>query len=107
MTPSRLSIRARAWIGLLLPPMTWFLFEQGLSALLHADCGRWRIGLAWGVVSIALCALAARIAWPLTGSHGPLSHTWLARLAIAVAGIFALASAFQTLALLIVPPCVG
>lgn len=103
----RLSIRARAWTALLLPPLTWFVFQQGLSALLHARCEAAAIGIAWGIVSLVLCALAVRIAWPMRQHDGALANPWLARLAIAVAAIFALAVLFQTLALTIVPPCVG
>lgn len=103
----RLSIRARAWTALLLPPLTWFGFQQGLSALLHARCDATAIGIAWGIVSVVLCALAARIARPMRQHDGALANPWLARLAIAVAAIFALAVVFQTLALTIVPPCVG
>lgn len=102
-----MSIRARTWTALALPPFTWFLFEQGLSALLHADCTRVGWGLAWGAASLLVCALAARIAWPLRGHHGALAHPWLARLAIALAGVFGLATAFQTLAIALVPACVG
>jgi hypothetical protein len=103
----RPSIRARAWSALLLPPVSWFVFEQGLSALLHARCDNAVIGIAWGLVSLALCGLAARFAWPLKEHEGDLANPWLARLAIPVAGIFALAILFQTLALTIVPPCAG
>ncbi|MFC3212782.1 hypothetical protein [Novosphingobium panipatense] len=103
----RLSIRARVWLALTLPPLSWFAFEQGLSALLHLRCNATSLGIAWGLASILLCSLAARIAWPLHQRRGPLASAWLARLALAVAAIFALAILFQTLALSIVPPCVG
>jgi len=104
---SRLSIRARAWIALLSPPAVWFVFEQALSALLHVRCDAAPFGIIWGIASLALCAIAARIAWPLKAHEGDLANPWLARLAIAIAGIFALAILFQTLALSLVPPCVG
>jgi hypothetical protein len=101
-----MSIRARAWTALLLPPFVWFLFEQGLSALLHADCGRSGIGVAWGVASLIACVVAFRIAWPFRARGGTLANPWLARMALVAAGFFALAIAFQTLALLMVPSCV-
>ena len=56
-----MSIRARAWAALLLPPVTWFVFEQGLSALLHARCARWDIGLGWGLASLAVCGVGLRV----------------------------------------------
>ena len=101
-----MSIRARAWAALLLPPVTWFVFEQGLSALLHARCARWDIGLGWGLASLAVCGVGLRVGWPLRKSHGGLANPWLAQLSIAVTGLFALAIAFQTLAILLVPACV-
>lgn len=103
----RPALRTRTWTALALPPSSWFLFQQGLSALLHADCTRVGWGLAWGAASLLLCALAARVAWPLRGDHGALVNPWLARLAIALAGVFALAIAFQSLAIALVPSCVG
>lgn len=102
------SQRARSWTALLLPPLAWFGFEQGLSALLHARCDLAGWGLAWGAASFALCALAAWLARPLARRGGDLlAGVWLARLAPVLAGIFALAIAFQTLAILLVPACVG
>lgn len=100
-----MSIRARAWAALVLPGFTWFLFQQGLSALLHSRCQLWPIGLAWGVASLALCLMALRLAAPLARHEGRLANPWLARLAMALAGIFGLAISFQTLAVLIVPAC--
>ncbi|THD34601.1 MAG: hypothetical protein E7773_14560 [Sphingomonas sp.] len=100
-----MSIRGRAWTALLLPPVSWFVFEQGLSTLLHADCTQWGIGLAWGIVSLTLCGVAFRIAWPLRQPREGLADIWLARLALVTAGLFALAIAFQTLAISMVPAC--
>ncbi len=34
-----MTIRARAWTALLLPPFAWFLFQQGLSALKKGTTG--------------------------------------------------------------------
>lgn len=103
-----MSSRARSWVALVLPPVAWFGFEQGLSALLHARCDLAAWGLAWGVASLAACALAAWLARPLARRGGDLlAVLWLARLALVLAGIFALAIAFQMLAILVVPACVG
>jgi hypothetical protein len=102
-----MSVRAKAWTALLLPPLSWFVFEQGLSALLHADCSRWQIGAAWGVLSLIVCAIALRLGWTLGRSGTLLADVWLARLAMVVASIFSLAIAFQMLAIAIVPPCLG
>ena len=101
-----MSIRGRAWTALLIPPVAWFIFEQGLSALIHADCSRSGIGLIWGIASLAACGLGLRVGWPLRQAHGVLANPWLARLGMVLAGVFALAILFQTLAILMVPACV-
>ncbi len=101
-----MSVRSRAWTGLALPPVAWFVFEQGLSALLHADCARSWAGVVWGVASAAACAVALRLVWPLRRDDGEQGDLWLARLAPVVAGLFLLAILFQTLAIAMVPPCV-
>jgi hypothetical protein len=102
-----MSIRARTWTALAIPPLSWFLFEQGLSALLHSDCTRSWMGLVWGTASLLVCALGLRLAWPLRARHGALVTPWLARLSMALTGIFSLAIFFQTLAVAMVPACVG
>jgi hypothetical protein len=102
-----MSVRTRAWTALVLPPLTWFTFEQGLSALLHRACGQVAIGVGWGVLSLALCAGALWLAWPVARAGAELpADPWLARLATIGAAFFSLAIAFQTLAILLVPPCV-
>ncbi|MBD8678897.1 hypothetical protein [Sphingomonas sp. CFBP 13720] len=101
-----MTVRARAWTGIVVPPLTWFLFEQGLSALLHADCRRWWAGILWGIASAAICAAALRRVWPLRRDVGDQADFWLARLAPMIAGLFTLAILFQTLAVLLVPSCV-
>jgi hypothetical protein len=102
-----MSVRARAWTALLLPAFTWFAFEQGLSAVLHSACGRVTTGVAWGALSLVLCGLALRIAWPLARRSGEVdADLWLARMAMLGAAFFGLAIVFQTLAILLVPACV-
>ncbi len=102
-----MSIRARAWVALVVPPLAWFAFEQGLSAVLHGACGKATIGLVWGVASLLLCAGALWLAWPIARSGAELpADPWLARLATVGAAFFSLAIAFQTLAILLVPACV-
>lgn len=101
-----MSIRRRTWMALLIPPFAWFTFQQGLSALLHADCSHSDIGLFWGVASLAACGVGLRVGWPLRRVHGALANPWLARLGMMLACVFALAILFQTLAILMVPACV-
>jgi hypothetical protein len=101
-----MTVTGKAWLALAVPPIAWFVFEQGLSALLHARCTLAWLGIGWGVISLAACGAAVRIAWPLRRPGSELAGAWIARLALAVAAIFGLAILFQTLAILIVPACV-
>jgi hypothetical protein len=99
----------RLWIVLVAPAVTWFVFEVGLAYALRLSCaavGGW-LGLGWGCASLLACASAARLAWPLSRPVDDQSPTrpWLARVALVIAGLFALAIAFQTIATLMVPSC--
>lgn len=92
-----------------LPPSTYIVFEYGLASALRPACsavGAW-LGPLWGAVSLLVCGLAAALAWPMARklATDPPTRPWLARVALVVSGIFALAIAFQTLATLIVPSC--
>jgi hypothetical protein len=96
--------RLRIWAALILSPVAWYAFQQGLGMALTGACGSvgtW-LGPTWGGASLAACALAAWLARPLP----PRTYGWLARIARLGAGLFALAIAFQLLATLIVPSCV-
>jgi hypothetical protein len=93
-----------------LPPLAWYAFEVGLASTLMVACkpvGGW-LGIAAGAASISVCAVAARLAWPYARPAGDQTPTrpWLARVALLLSGVFALAIAFQTLGILIVPACV-
>jgi len=107
--PSR-GERVRPWLALVVPPAAWYVFEVGLASVLKVTCapvGEW-LGVAWGGASLLACAIAAALAWPY--AHPAADRTpprpWLARIALLLSGLFALAIAFQTLSVLIVPPCV-
>lgn len=101
----------RPWTALLVPPATWYVFEVGLGSVLKVRCdkvGDW-LGVGWGVGSLLVCFAAVAVAWPLARDRGAEtpSRMWLARVALLLSGIFALAILFQTLAVLIVPACVS
>lgn len=101
--------RVRPWLALLLPPVAWYVFEVGLASVLKVSCervGAW-LGVTWGLASIAVCGFAAALAWRnARGGERTVSRPWLAFVALLLSGIFALAICFQTLGVLIVPPCV-
>jgi hypothetical protein len=89
----------------LLPPVGWFVFQQGLAATLRVSCDTagMPVGTLWGLTSIALCGAAAWLARPSPSLSA--TERFIARIIQLGAGLFALAIGFQTLATLIVPPC--
>jgi hypothetical protein len=101
--------RFRLWIALLLPPVAWYGFEVGLASVLKVSCtpvGSW-LGVVWGLASVLACAVATGLAWhDAHGGERTTSRPWLAWIALLLSGVFALAIAFQTLGVLIVPSCV-
>lgn len=103
--------RIRPWAALILPPLAWYVFQVGLGSVLKVRCASVAngLGLAWGVASIGVCVMATAIAWPCARPAGDQTppRAWLSRGALLLASIFAIAIAFQMLAVLIVPPCVG
>lgn len=109
--PSRRGARVRPWVALVLPPAAWYGFEVGLGSVLKVRCapvGDW-LGLTWGVASLVACGVAMALAWPDARPAGAQTppRAWLSRVALLIAGIFALAITFQTLGVLIVPSCVN
>ncbi|WP_294257100.1 hypothetical protein [uncultured Sphingomonas sp.] len=103
--------RIRPWAALLLPPLAWYVFQLGLGSVLKVSCAPVGdgLGLGWGLGSLAVCAAAIAIAWPCAKPAGDQTppRAWLSRVALLLAAIFALAIAFQTLSVLIVPTCVA
>ena len=100
-----LSQRARVWTALLLPPLAWYSFQQGLSWTLRVNCAAAWIGIVWGAAAIALCITAAVIARRLVRKGAISVDPWLASFAPLGGLFFALAIGFQTLAITMVPPC--
>jgi hypothetical protein len=102
----KITAHLRPWAALTLPAAAWFLFQQGLAITMRGQCGAAGIPLGplWGVLSLAVCGAAARLARSRL-SGGTASDRFLSRLALFGAGLFALAIAFQALATVIVPPC--
>lgn len=103
--------RARPWAALLLPPLAWYGFEVGLGSVLKTRCATvgGGLGFGWGLAAVMLCLAAMALARPSPGRVGDQTppRAWLSRVALVLAAIFTLAIAFQMLAVLIVPPCVG
>ena len=98
--------RIRAFTGLILPPVAWYVFQQGLGFTLRGSCSAAGIpaGPVWGVFSLCACALAGWLAWPIARGESR-TDAFVAMMALLAAGLFGLAIGYQTLATLIVPPC--
>ena len=101
----------RLWTSLLLPPLAWFSYEIGLSAVVRTIChkGGPPVGPVTGAAALALCGLAVWLAAPravgATDNADEKPRRFLARLSIGFAALFGLAIAYQLLATLMVPPC--
>ncbi|WP_207540896.1 hypothetical protein [Sabulicella rubraurantiaca] len=102
--------RSRKAVGtaLVLPPLAWFFYQQGMGLTQQLDCstGGLPVGPAAGLLALLFCAAAAWLGWPVAaeGRKGEMPR-FLAWLAIGGAGIFALAILLQAVATFIEPPC--
>lgn len=111
--PSRAPVgRGRLTTALFLPALSWFLFQQGLSASMRGHCGTGGppVGPLCGAGALVLCGVALCLVWPARQAseyEGHQVQRFLALLALIGSGIFALAISFQTLATLVIPPCIG
>lgn len=106
MSAARATARIRLWICLFAPGLVWFVFQQGLGYLVRADCAHaGPPGLATGAAALLVCLAAGLAAEADRRRESAGLRSFLARLAIGLAAIFGLAIAFQTAAMLLVPPC--
>lgn len=102
---------SRTWGALAIPPLAWYLDEQGWGQAVRLACasGGPPLGPMVGVAALLACAGAAILAWPAArrsvAEPGDQARSFLAWLAVGLAGAFALAIVFQTLATVITPPC--
>ena len=102
-----MTLRARAWTALMLPPLAWYVFQQGMAHVVHVRCGAAGVaGPVWGGATLLVCAAAAMIARRRAQPDLISAHPWLCRVALLGAAVSALATSFQTLAILMVPACV-
>jgi len=101
---------ARAWTALLLPPLLWYVQQQGLGGPLRVNChvaDGWP-ALLWGFASLVGCGVAARLAFPAalrSQETGGRVVAWLSRLALLSAALFALAIILGSIASALVPAC--
>jgi hypothetical protein len=106
------SARTMLAIALLMPPLAWISFEYGLAISLSSACvavGSW-LGPLWGAGAFFACLIGAIIAQrtiQLGRAQQKELNRWLGKVALLGCGVFSLAILFQTIATLIVPPCVN
>ena len=96
-------------VALILPPLAWYGAQQGLGYVVRLQCAAAvGPGALAGAFALLACAAAAWLAVGVRRDEpSPPGRADSVRRAVAVlgAGVFALAIAFQTLAVLIVPSC--
>lgn len=101
----------RPWIGLFAPPAAWYGCQQGMGWVLHLGCayGGPPLGPLVGAAAFLACAAAGWIAWPVARRPVSEPHArarwFIAGVAMGGAALFGLATAYQTLAMILVPPC--
>lgn len=93
--------------AVILPPLAWFLFQQGLGFTLRIACERGGppVGPLAGAVALLLCAGSAWVGWRRLRAGPGETQALLAWLALGGAGAFALAIALQLAATAIEAPC--
>jgi hypothetical protein len=98
--------RPMLWLALAVPPVAWYAFQQGLAMTLRGACSAAGppLGPIWGMASIVVCAGSAWFARPQPDQNP--SDGFLSRLTVLAAALFSLAILYQSIATLIIPPCV-
>jgi hypothetical protein len=98
--------RLQVWLALLLPAVSWYVFQQGLGMTLRGNCSSAgaALGIPWGLASLLVC-IATGVFALMAVRRRSGSDRFVARIAVFGAGLFALAIAYQTLATAIIPPC--
>ena len=96
-------VSPRAWFAMILPPLAWFVGQQGWGQAVRLVCSQGQYGLAIGIATLILCAAAAVVAWPLRNAEGPTRL--IAWCAIGDSGLFGLALIFHLLAGALIPSC--
>ncbi len=93
--------------ALVLPPLAWFAFQQGLGylVLLACDHAGPPLGPSIGVAGLMACAICAGIAWRGVRACPQGTQALLAYLALGGAAAFGLAIALQTAATAMEAPC--
>jgi hypothetical protein len=93
--------------AIVLPPLSWFAFQQGLGVVVRVSCERGGppLGPLAGVLALLLCAGSAWTGWCGLRAGAAGTQALLARLALGGAGTFALAIAFQLAATAMEAPC--
>lgn len=93
------------------PPLAWFVYQQGLGAVLRFDCtkGSGWTGLVWGFLAIAACLgavlLGRRASTARAGDRRDETLRLLTALSFSSAALFGLAILYQVAATLIIPSC--
>lgn len=102
--------RTALLVALAVPPLAWMTAEIGLAGALRWSCDAvgGGFGAGWSIGALLACGFAAALArhsMRMHGRDGIEVFRFGARVALLGSGVFALAIAFQTLAILIVPSC--
>ena len=103
---SRLGAGA-AWIGVIVPPITWILYQQGIGELVYVACrsGGVPIGPLVGALCAIVCVLAGWTSWAQRGSATTHAQRFLGRVGAGLALLFTLGILVVMAATIVIPPC--
>jgi hypothetical protein len=96
-----------AWIGVIVPPITWILYQQGVGELVYVACetGGPPIGPLLGALCFGICGLAGWASWRQRTTATTKAQRFLCRVGAGLALLFALGVLIVTSATLVIPPC--
>jgi len=96
-----------AWVGVVIPPVIWILYQQGIGELVYVACetGGPPIGPALGLACAAICGLAGWASWRQRDNAATRAQRFACRVGAGLALLFALGVLAVMGAALVVPPC--
>lgn len=94
-------------LGVLLPPATWFVVQQGAGGVVYFACERraQSAGALLAVFGVGVCAWAAGFGWRRVQAAASPGANFAAQMVLGLAAIFMLADLVTLAAVGLVPPC--
>ena len=94
-------------LGVILPPATWFVVQQGAGGAVYFACGTAArpAGVLLTILGVAACAWAGRFGWRQVQAAPSPGARFAAQMVLGLASIFVLADLVTLAAIGLIPPC--